>query len=332
MQKRILISAVSALVLVQIADVWAAESCSAEKLDLKLWLKPGQKFDMRLITELKGSETIEGREEHESFMFAWGMGFEVKEADPNGAASVKVTYQTLQMKVIRAGGYHVEYDSTKQSIADDYSKIPAIEVAGVGESFEMKVTPNGRIIELSGIERMHHRISEKVIGWDEKYVKTKYYERHRESLQEMRRLNTKSYYSQEEIKNMLSDMIMFFPGRPLAIGDSWTHKVKIWGKNYEIDGTYIVKDRQKGTVIINLTANRTPEEKVFSSVNNQGREQRFKIVGSCKGSLEIDEQSGWLIRSRVDMRFAGELIEKAGDKKMAQPTLQQEVITVERME
>ena len=332
MEKKILISTVSIFILFQIVSVSAAGSCKAGKLDLKLRLKPGQKYGMQLITELKRTETMEDRQENESFMYAKGMDFEVKEVDANSVASVEVTCRTLQMKVIRAGGYRMEYDSTKQSIVDDYSKIPAIQAAGVGESFVIKVTPKSKVIEIRGIEQMHSRMIEKINAWDEKYLKMEFFERHKESLKELRRHNIQSSYSKNKIKNMLSNIITAFPERHVGIGESWVDRVKIWGKNYEIDGTYTLKESAKGTVAIDLRAERTAEESPFSWVNNKGRKVGFKIVGSCEGRFEVDQQTGWLVRSKIKMRFTGEVIDEEADNRMTKPILKEEVITVEPME
>ena len=339
MTRQVLILTVSIFIFVQIVGVWTAESCAAEKLDLKFRLKPGQKYGMRLITELKRTDTIEDEQENESFMFARGIGFDVKQVDANGVALVEVTFLTVKIDVIRAGGIHVEYDSTKQSVTDDYSEIPVHEAAGIGESFVIKVTPKGKIIQLKGLEQMHERIIKKILNWDEKFLRMvpcsenetssisktdqqdirgwkDMSQKSQKRWKEMRKHNTKAHYSEKEIRNMLSDMIMAFPDQSLAIGDTWTDKVKIWGKNREIDGTYRLKNSEKGIIVIDLSAKRTPEEEAFSWVNNEGREIGFKLVGSCQGSFEIDEQSGWLVRSKVNMRFTGQILEE-------------EVITVE---
>ena len=356
MRKQILTSTVSIFTVVLIAGLWPAESCAAEKLDLKLRLKPGQKYGMRLITEMKRMETMEGKQEHESFMFDRGMGFEVKEVDANGVALVEVTFQTLRMKVIRAGGYRMEYDSTKQSAADDYSKVPAIEAAGLGESFSIKISPKGEIIEVEGLEEMCLGMIEKVDEWDKKYLRLEMVPCRREETsgsgetgqspvimdwekmspsykkvwREVRRHNIKeSTYSEKEIRNMLSDMIMAFPDQPLEIGDSWTDKIKIWGKNEDIDGAYTLKDTKKGAVTVDLSARRTTEEEPFSWVNDEGREVGFKIVGSYEGNFEIDQKTSWLVRSKVKTRFTGKVIDKEANDQMTKPILMEEVITVE---
>ena len=123
MKKRMLISAVSIFILVPIAGVWAAESCAAKKLDLKLRLKPGQKYGMRIVREDEISQTIQEKKQDFNQMLAVGIGFEVKEVDAEGVASVKVTYRMFKIK---AEG--MEYDSTK------LDKIPGKKPEQIGRA------------------------------------------------------------------------------------------------------------------------------------------------------------------------------------------------------
>jgi len=332
MKKQILISAVIIFIFAQVPVVCVAESGAAEKLNLKLQLKPGQTYSVRHTHKVKY--------ENDSFLYVRDIGFEVERVDANGIATITVTYQALKMDITREsfdGGcgvklarpilVRIRYDSNKQSLADDDPNLPVIEAAGVGESFDIKITPNGKIIGLYGLEKMHTRITERVIAWDKEHLEKKWAER----LKELRRHNTRSCYSEKEIRNMLSDMIMVLPDQPLAIGDSWTDRIKIWGKNQEINGTYRLKDSKKGTIVIDLSAKRTVEEEPFSWVNNEGREVGFKIVGSYEGSFEIDQKTSWLVRSKVKTRFTGKVIDEEANDEMTQPILE-EVITVEPME
>jgi len=349
MKRRILTPTISIFCVLLFPCVLAGEDLANDKLDLKLRLKTGQKYDMRLTTELK--------RKNESFMFAKGMGFEVKGVDTNGVASMEVTFRTLQVNIIREG-FRCEYDSTKQSIADDYSKIPEIEAAGVGETFVIKLTPKGEIIEVKDLEEMYSRIFEKVEEWNEKYLimgmvpcketekscssKTtrspttlswkEMSESNKKVWREVRTHSIKATYSKKEIENMLSDMIVAFSSEPLAVGNSWKDKVKIWTKAREIEGNYTLKGIEKGTVTIDLTAKRTPKEEPFSWVNDEGQKVDFKLVGSCKGTFQIDEETGWLVRSKVNMRFTREVLEKPENGKKTEPVVEEEIITVEPME
>ena len=146
---------------------------------------------------------------------------------------------------------------------------------------------------------------------------------------EVRMHNIKATYSKKEIENMLSDMIISFPSEPLAVGDSWEDKVKIWTNAREIEGNYTLKGIEKGTLTIDLTAKRTPEEEPFSWVNNEGREVGFKLVGYTQGSFEVDQQTGWLLRSKVKNVFTGKVVDKEAEDKEPQTYLEEELITVE---
>lgn len=305
-----------------------------KKLDLKLQSKPGQRFGVRLTTELYCGD--------ESFEFERGVGFEVEEVDPNGVTTIRVTYRTLKLDItcqVASTGccrtdvgdprlVRFQYDSTNQSVNIDLSI--AIEAAGVGESFIIKVTPKGKIVDLDGIEQMQTRIAKRVIAWDQKYFEKKGYQ-YPELRKEVKTHNTKSHYSEREIKNMLSDMIMVFPEQHVGIGDSWIDKVKIWGKNYDLSGTYTVESAGKGILTVSLSAKRTSREQPFSWVNNEGRKVGFRIIGSYEGRFEIEQETGWLVRSKVKTRFTGEVIDAEANDAETKPILEEEVITVEPM-
>ncbi|MHC4158788.1 MAG: DUF6263 family protein [Planctomycetota bacterium] len=345
MKRRILTPTISIFCVLLFPCVLAGEDLANDKLDLKLRLKPGQKYGMQLTTEFKRSD--------EKYMYVRGIGFEVQEVDPNGVAMVRVTYQTFKQDVhcqVMSDGRcrnpkscrldtgsskleHFQYDSTSQSVMDDYSNLPACDAAGVGESFIIKVTTKGEIIKVDGLEQMHKRIVDKINAWDQQHLEMMGHrgKHHSDAWKEVRRHNTEVHYSEREIRNLLSDMIIAFPTEHLAVGDSWKDKVKIWTKEREIEGNYTLKGIEKGTVTIDLTAKRTPEEEPFSWVNNEGREVGFKLVGSCEGMFEVDQQAGWLLRSKVKNVFTSEVIDNKTENKQRLPILEKEIITVEAL-
>ena len=71
MKKRILILTVSIFIFVQMADVWANEGGASEKLNLKLRLKSGQKYGMRIIKKNKISQEIMGQQQISTIPKLW---------------------------------------------------------------------------------------------------------------------------------------------------------------------------------------------------------------------------------------------------------------------
>ena len=120
--------------------VVTSDGYAAEKLDLKLRLKPGQKHSMRIITENKISHTIMGQQQKINHHKAIELEFEVKEVEANGTALVKVTYQSIKEKG-GTGQATLEYDSTKPETFADNPFAPTYN-AMMGQGFVMKITPN----------------------------------------------------------------------------------------------------------------------------------------------------------------------------------------------
>jgi hypothetical protein len=315
-----------------------------EKLDMRLRLKCGQLYGARLIRDLKITRTIQNDEGEEDFMFAFGMDFEVEDVDANEVARMKVTYRTVKADITRwpsdsgcCGGAcdspvsrRFRYDSTKDSVADVYSEIWAGNAAALGESFIVKVAPKGRIIEFEGLDEMHRRMIDKVAGWDGEFLSVD--ARTLACLKEVTEHSIKVYYREDEMRNMLGDMIMAYPERPVGFGESWVGKVRIWGNQHEIDGTYTLKGNDDGVTVVDLAAERDLDEGPCPWVDGKEHNKDFRLAGSCNGSFEIDEASAWLIRSKLNMRFTGEVIEEADAKQVTEPILEEEVIIVGPME
>lgn len=351
MKKQILIPAVSIFIFVLTTGVWAAESCAAEKLNLKLRLKAGQKYSMRITTEQKISQTIQGKKQDFNQMLAVGIGFEVEEVDANGVASLKVTYRMFKLKTPDG----MEYDSTK------FDKIPGKKpeqfyTAMIGQSFMMKIAPNGKILELKGIDKMLLQAAEKIIEAEDELItkapvgtckknnapeaqeKISKQERakrriealnnrygSREKRAETLKVQMKGVFTEEKIKYVFSPWRITFPDRLVGIGDSWVSKMTLaWAVlPVEVDSTYTLKGNEKGIVTIDMSSKRDLDDEVVSF-----GKRLMKLPGSYHETLEVDETSGWLIRSKAHMKISGEMIEQG----MRMPISMESVITVEPME
>lgn len=62
------------------------------------------------------------------------------------------------------------YDSTRPKTATDNLLAPMYS-AMIGQSFVMKVTPEGKIVELKGIDEMYLRIAERIVENEDESVR-----------------------------------------------------------------------------------------------------------------------------------------------------------------
>ena len=98
----------------------------------------------------------------------------------------------------------------------------------------------------------------------------------------------------------------------------------------KVDTTYTLKGNEKGVVIVDVNSKRDFDDEVISV-----GKRRMKMAGSYQETLEVDEASGWLIRSKANMRFSGEM-KMAGNNQVPQgmmvPISIESIITVKPME
>jgi hypothetical protein len=315
MKKQILISAVSIFIIVLTAGILVAENSEAERIDLKLRLKPGQKYGVRITADYTQSQTIEGKQENYQNMAAWGVGFEVISVDANGVSSLKTTFRSVQTKMDGPMG-RMEYDSNKKDKPAADNVLGQLFGSVVGESFVIKISSKPEIVELKGLKEVMNRVARKVAGYDE---------------------SVKALLNEGVIERMVSYMTIPFPKEPVAIGGSWTEKgsVPVIAVPHEIEQTFTLKERKKGMVIVDVNAKIIAPGDANYIDMGEGLKMSIRMGGTKHGITEIDEASGWMIRSKEKMRLSGEM-KVAPNKEMPEgvtvPMSVEGIITIEPME
>jgi len=345
MQKRILISIVSFFFPILIVSVLSTESCAAEKFDLNLRLKPGKKYNMRIIREDKISHTMMGQQRDINHSKTMGLGFEVKGVDTNGIASIKVTYQALKEKTTGTGTTALfEYDSTDPCTAVGNPLAPTY-TALMGQSFTIRVTPKGEIVELKDLDEMFLQMAKKMVVAEDKLISkvpattcekkednsstaagkaqeqvsdeekakkridriNKRYGSREKRIEALKEI-TKNHplFTEQQIREMVSNVIMPLPAGTVGVGDVWKVKMSLPSMfPSDIDSTCMLKAAERGVVSVDISSKIMLDEKGVPAKKGAPA-MEMTGTGSYQGSLQIDETSGWLIRKKTDLRFSGE--------------------------
>jgi hypothetical protein len=286
--------------------VASEQSAAARNLDLKLRLKPGQKRRLRIIREDKVSLTTMGQRQDINGVSTVGLEFEVEQVDVNGVAWIRITYLTFREKGSSSAGT-MEYDSTKPDVATDYA-FASTYSAMIGQSFVMKVTPDGKMLELQGIDEMYLRMAEKIVEGEDESIRKRAMERTAEGAEESAEryievLNQK-YGSRKKREESVRDLIKKNP----------------FFTNEKIRGMV-------GNVIMS-------DEPASTSDSPLGL-TKVSLTGSYGGSLQIDSNSGWMLHKKATMRCSGEM-KMAPNEQMPQamtmPVSMETVTTVEPIE
>lgn len=278
------------------------------KLDLKLRLERGQKHHLRIVRETNSSEAIDGRQSDVDWTNTMGLEFEAEEVDSNGIIRLKVTYLTIH-DVTKTERGRQEYDSTKPDVATN-NRGGVLFSAMIGQSFIAKVKTQGEIAELEGLDEMYQRMAEPIVKWDEEDRRRRARERGlnatfapiEERIESRKKyLEMHSRTGKRAIREMLGSVIVPFPSEPVALGGSWQARSTLPMGLGLYDCTYTLREAEQESVLVDMGSKIQRDDETVPGA-------RVTLTGSCKGSLEIDPSTGWLLHKNVTLNYSGEIM------------------------
>ena len=324
-----------------------SDGYAAEKLDLKLKLKPGQKHSMRIITENKISHTIMGQQQKINHHKIVELEFEVEKVEPNGAAWVKVIYRSLKEKGESNQG-KMGYDSTKPETFEG-NPLATSYNAMIGQGFVMKITPDGKVAKLKGIDEMYGQMAEKIVDAEDEFIRKKIRDRSevaaegraKESIKDLNKrygsrkkrveavkemIKKNPLFTDEMFKETVANVFVLLPSSPVGAGDSWRDKMMpgtLFGALsglVEADSIYTLKKIEKEVVIIDVSSKKDLDNKAVPPGAGS-------VKGSCsyQQSCEVDKATGWLKRNKAKSQFSGEITAQG----KTAPTSTERLVTVE---
>ena len=332
-----------------ITAIWCSNCSAGESIDLKLRLKPEQKHSMRIIEENKISQKATGQSLDINQMKTTELAFDVETVDANNIASIKVTYLKLKEKGASQGG-QMEYDSSNPEITDDNLLAP-IYSAMIGQGFIMKVSPEGKILELTGIDEMYSKMAEKLADSEDENLRKTLGDKAQRAIDETNKrygsrakridaltekIRKYPMFTEVQFMELLNNVVVPFAGKSISIGDSWQAGVmRLPIVPDEIQGTYTLKEKNQTFLTIDINSKIDIDNVTVPMMSSPQSQTTISLKGSYEGSLQIDQISGWLIRKKATLKIAGE-IKMAVNQQMPQgmtiPISTESVITVEPIE
>ncbi len=273
-----------------------------EKIQYRIRFKEGEKYYLRFVTEQKISQTITGREQNIEQTIGIGCDFDVKNVEPNGNAWVSYTYRWAKL-IQKGAGSKVVYDSSeKGSTAPPMAQGFAVLLE---ESFSLKITPQGKVEEVKGLQTVRNNVEKKLPEGP---------------MKEAMMVGLKQFINEEGIKEQTESSMAIFPEKPVGIGDSWRKTVALTqGAAMTLENEWILKDRKNGVSFIEVKSN------IKSNPNAEPMEMgstkvRYELSGKQQGMIEIEESTGRLIRSKTNQEISGQIkVKVAGQQSQEMP-------------
>jgi FKBP-type peptidyl-prolyl cis-trans isomerase len=271
----------------------AAAVAQNDKVEFRLRLKQGQSYGLRMLSEQKIVQTINGRQINITQVIGFDMRYDVLKVDEAGNLTVKFSYTGATFMMNGPMG-NLEYDSSVpgDKIADPVKGIAAM----VGQSLQLTMSPAGRVLAIQGIDAMMDKMIKAVDTPDA-------------NMRELIQGQMKAQFNTESIKKMTESSAAVYPDKPVAIGESWNRNAAfaaMGSPSLAMQSTYTLKDRRDGIAIIDSEAKmggdaNAPTVKVgMMDVKNE-------LSGEMKSSLELEEATGWIRKSDGRLLASGKV-------------------------
>lgn len=238
-------------------------------------------------TEMKQEVSSAGMQMHQEMQF--GMIYEMLEPEA-GLKRMRVTYDHLKLVAESPMGT-IEYDTKQPSPSSPFSAFQDV----IGKTLEVDFTAEGRVERVSGMESLLPDEAMQALG-------------------------------DSSLMKMVTNSFDFFPGKPVAVGDSWkkTASMDINGVVLEVRSTYTLTAVKERVATIKSKAD-------IAMLDGQQAQQEMQISLSGKqdGEIQLDIDKGVVVSGAIEQNIQGEL--QAGGQKMPMEITSDILFSAEKM-
>ena len=260
------------------------------KIQYRLKLEKGQKYYLRTIIEQQMSQTIMGQAQEIGQDIGMGIDFDVNDVDGDGNMWIRYTYRWVKFVQKSAMG-QMEYDSAKKD--SPVTPVGRPFAALLGEGLLLKITPEGKVVEVKDIEKIRKNIVEKYSS---------------EPIPQQMMDNVDKLIDEQSVKESISSLMVVYPDEPVGIGDSWSKTIAIsTGSPMIIESKWMLKDRKNGTAIIDVNSVMKPNPDA-KPMEMGSMKMNYQLSGMQNGRMEMDESTGRIIKSKLNQDTSGQIV------------------------
>jgi len=259
-----------------------------QNVNLKLNLSEGDTYYLVSTLEQTMSMEMMGRQVETINYIRNGQDFHVDDVQGN-IFSIRTTLADIAMKMEMAGGPSsstvIDYDSKRPTNSNNPLK--DIFATMVGESFSVRVTDTGKILETTGMEELMSKVIASAPGPVN------------QQLQNM--------ISGDNMIQGLEQMFNIYPDGPVSLGDTWSIDQNIsMGINLAITTIYTLNSRSNGISSLGVKGTL----KTLPGSTMPGMESMnisMNMTGSSEGTVNISEDSGWIRDGLIIQNISGSM-------------------------
>jgi hypothetical protein len=259
---------------------------SAVQLQLKL--PQGKTYYQKSTFDQHITQTVMGQEQVIDQSIGMGLKWDVLEVDGQGNMRIRQTFIWCAYKQTNPMG-SVEYDSAQQTTPTAGAEPFA---ALLGQSFVVKLTPRGDVLDVTGVEEMRAAVVKKLpAGAD----------------QSLGMSPVGMYLDKNSVKEMIAANLAIYPDKPVEVGQSWSKKqtVKL-AFGIITDSKWTLQKREGGMDIIATTATLRSDPN-SPPIETGGMTMKFDVAGTAEGTLRVEEATGLILLDQSRQQLKGNI-------------------------
>jgi hypothetical protein len=214
----------------------------------------------------------------------------------DGVATVKVTFDSVVFKQVSNLGT-VEYDSanppgTIHPMAKGFAAL-------AGNTFTMKVTPAGKITEISGLDTMVDSILKK-LDLPETASKA------------VVEKSVRKEFGEDAVRDNMEIFFAVYPEQAVSVGQSWTRKITMSkGIPTAAENTFTLKEANAEVLLLEV-AGKLSSNPDAPPMDLGNRKISYTLNGDIAGTMKLSRQTGWIRGAEMTQKWNGEMTIDAG--------------------
>lgn len=271
-------------------------SSQAQKVELTLNLEKGKEY--RQVTNSKATiiQDIYGQKMNIVMTIKGGMSYKVVSVNPSDY-DLEVKYESLSM-ITEMAQMKMEFSSDKN---DEQDILSTLLSKMIGNTFNVKMAKNGKILEVKDIELQIESLFEDFTNIPEN------------QLAQFKSQITEAYGA-EAFKGSIQMVTAIFPDNPVNKGDKWTINTNLESQMaLSMTTEYEFTDLGSNYAMIKGNSVIETEDK-DEYIESNGMMMKFDMTGSMISEIKVDKETGWIIEANINQEIKGDAYMKGNSQ------------------
>jgi hypothetical protein len=215
---------------------------------------------------------------------------DVNDVDANGNVTALCTVTWVRFTQ-KAGASTMTYDSSDKSLSIPPDALASGPIGFFGQKFTVRFSRQGQVQDIQGLDAIRENILNRIPRGPAR-------EQVAQGLTDQR--------LDAFIREYFLRPLAIYPSVPVRVGDSWNRREPSETSPYDTMTSWTLKSRKGGVGVIEANAVLTPKSPTGAGMG---------LAGRSVGQIEIDEQTGRILHSRMTQTTSGRLM--AGSSTLA---------------